>query len=85
MGLAIACSNTFGLVTGAFLLGFGLLEIPRSIWRNANWTYRHKRLSHRVARVAVSLDDAHQELSTAIVVSSTFYSNGIEPTHEAWA
>lgn len=69
MGLAIACSNTFGLVTGAFLLGFGLLEIPRSIWRNANWTYRHKRLSHRVARVAVSLDDAHQELSTAIVIA----------------
>ncbi|MCO5596987.1 hypothetical protein L7F22_051059 [Adiantum nelumboides] len=69
MGLAIACSNTFGLVTGAFLLGFGLLEIPRSIWRNANWTYRHKRLSHSVAKVAVSLDDAHQELSTAIVIA----------------
>ncbi|MCO5589145.1 hypothetical protein L7F22_043111 [Adiantum nelumboides] len=69
MGLAIACSNTFGLVTGAFLLGFGLLEIPRSIWRNANWTYRHKRLSHSVAKVVVSLDDAHQELSTAIVIA----------------
>ncbi|KAH7430833.1 hypothetical protein KP509_08G016900 [Ceratopteris richardii] len=69
MGLAIACSNTFGLVTGAFLLGFGLLEIPRSLWRNADWTYRHKRLSHKVAKVAVSLDDAHQELSTAIVIA----------------
>lgn len=69
MGLAIACSNTFGLVTGAFLLGFGLLEIPRSIWRNSNWTYCRKRLSHRVARVAVNLDDAHQELSTAMVIA----------------
>lgn len=69
MGLAIACSNTFGLVTGAFLLGFGLIEIPRSIWRNANWHYRQKRLSHHVAKVAVSLDDAHRELSTAMVIA----------------
>eukprot|EP00249_Psilotum_nudum_P012524 c23832_g1_i1 orf=2-1678(-) len=69
MGLAMACSNTFGLVTGAFLLGFGLIEIPRSIWRNANWNFRQRLLSHRVAKVAVNLDDAHQELSTAMVIA----------------
>uniref|UniRef100_A0A0D6QV51 LMBR1-like membrane protein n=1 Tax=Araucaria cunninghamii TaxID=56994 RepID=A0A0D6QV51_ARACU len=69
IGLAMACSNTFGLVTGAFLLGFGLVEIPRSIWRNANWTYRQKVLSHRVAKMAVKLDDAHQDLSNAIVIA----------------
>lgn len=69
MGLAMACSNTFGLVTGAFLLGFGLSEIPKSIWRNANWTTRQKVLSHKIAKMAVKLDDAHQELSNVIVVS----------------
>ncbi|KAJ7552379.1 hypothetical protein O6H91_06G052900 [Diphasiastrum complanatum] len=69
MGLAMACSNTFGLVTGAFLLGFGLIEIPRSIWRKADWQYRQKVLTHRIAQVAVKLDDAHQELSTAVVIS----------------
>lgn len=69
IGLAMACSNTFGLVTGAFLLGFGLIEIPRSIWRNANWNYRQKILSHRVAKMAVKLDDAHQELSNAFVIA----------------
>ncbi|XP_057869998.2 uncharacterized protein LOC131076713 [Cryptomeria japonica] len=69
IGMAMACSNTFGLVTGAFLLGFGLIEIPRSIWRNANWIYRQKVLSHRVAKMAVKLDDAHQELSNAIVIA----------------
>lgn len=67
----MACSNTFGLVTGAFLLGFGLSEIPKGIWRNADWTIRHKVLSHRVSRMAVKLDDAHQEFSNAIVVSSS--------------
>ncbi|XP_061336562.1 uncharacterized protein LOC133283681 isoform X2 [Gastrolobium bilobum] len=69
LGFAMACSNTFGLVTGAFLLGFGLSEIPKSIWRNADWTTRQKVLSHKIAQIAVKLDDAHQELSNAIVVA----------------
>ncbi|CAH9133589.1 unnamed protein product [Cuscuta epithymum] len=69
LGFAMACSNTFGLVTGAFLLGFGLIEIPKSIWINADWTTRQKVLSHKIAKMAVKLDDAHQELSNAIVVA----------------
>jgi hypothetical protein len=71
LGLAMACSNTFGLVTGAFLLGFGLGEIPKGIWKNADWTARQKVLTHKVAKMAVKLDDAHQEFSNAIVVSVT--------------
>ncbi|KHG06121.1 LMBR1 domain-containing 2 [Gossypium arboreum] len=69
LGLAMALSNTFGLVTGTFLLGFGLSEIPKSLWRNADWTIRQKVLSHKVAKMAVKLDEAHQELSNAIVVA----------------
>ncbi|CAN6480053.1 unnamed protein product [Victoria cruziana] len=65
----MGCSNTFGLVTGAFLLGFGLSEIPKSIWWNADWVTRRKVLSHRVAKMAVNLDNAHQELSNAIAVA----------------
>ncbi|XP_013622146.1 PREDICTED: LMBR1 domain-containing protein 2 homolog A-like isoform X3 [Brassica oleracea var. oleracea] len=71
LGYAMACSNTFGLVTGAFLLGFGLSEIPKTLWRNADWTTRHKVLSHKIAKIAVKLDNAHQELSDAIVATST--------------
>ncbi|EOX92020.1 LMBR1-like membrane protein isoform 2 [Theobroma cacao] len=69
LGLAMALSNTFGLVTGAFLLGFGLSEIPKSLWKNADWTIRQKVLSHKVAKMAVKLDEAHQEFSNAIVVA----------------
>jgi hypothetical protein len=69
LALAIACSNTFGLVTGAFLLGYGLVEIPRGMWRNADMDYRQKYLTHKISRSAVKLDDAHQELSTAIVIA----------------
>ncbi|XP_022002510.1 LMBR1 domain-containing protein 2 homolog A isoform X2 [Helianthus annuus] len=69
MGFAMACSNTFGLVTGAFLLGFGLSEIPKGVWINADYITRQKVLSHKVARAALKLDDAHQNLSNAIVVA----------------
>lgn len=69
IGFAMACSNTFGLVTGAFLLGFGLSEIPKGIWINADHITRQKVLSHKVAKAALKLDDAHQNLSNAIVVS----------------
>ncbi|KAM7482309.1 hypothetical protein LguiB_006892 [Lonicera macranthoides] len=68
-GFAMACSNTFGLVTGAFLLGFGLSEIPKGLWRNAYWNTHQKVLSHKVAKMAVKFDDAHQEFSNAIVVA----------------
>ncbi|KAF8660797.1 hypothetical protein HU200_057383 [Digitaria exilis] len=72
LGFAMACSNTFGLVTGAFLLGFGLSEIPRNIWRNADWTRRLQFLSHKVAKMATKLDHAHQEYcSTIFVVQAT--------------
>ncbi|CAL5037549.1 unnamed protein product [Urochloa decumbens] len=68
LGFAMACSNTFGLVTGAFLLGFGLSEIPRNIWRNADWTRRLQFLSHKVAKMATKLDHAQQEYCSAIFV-----------------
>lgn len=69
LGFAMACSNTFGLVTGAFLLGFGLSEIPKGIWKSADWTARQKVLTHEVAKMAVKLDDAHLEFSNAIVIA----------------
>ncbi|XP_021834734.1 LMBR1 domain-containing protein 2 homolog A-like [Prunus avium] len=72
LGFAMGCSNTFGLVTGAFLLGFGLSEIPKGLWKNSDWTIRQKVLSHKIAKMAVKLDDAHQDLSNAIVVSILF-------------
>lgn len=70
VGLAMAYSNTFRLVTGAFLLGFGLSEIPESIWKNDDWSNRQKVLSQEVANMAVCLDNAHQEFSNAVVVNA---------------
>ncbi|CAI5961905.1 unnamed protein product [Closterium sp. NIES-65] len=69
VSLAIGASNAFALITGALLLGYGLVEIPRGLWSHADLAERHKWLSVRVARAAQKLDQAHQELSTAIVIA----------------
>ncbi|CAI7910735.1 unnamed protein product, partial [Closterium sp. NIES-53] len=69
VSLAIGASNAFALITGALLLGYGLVEIPRGLWSHADLAERHKWLSGRVARRAQKLDQAHQELSTAIVIA----------------
>lgn len=68
-GYAIAASNTFGLVTGGLLLAYGLVELPRGLWRHADLNLRQRWLAHKVGRIAEKLDEAHGELSTAIVVS----------------
>ena len=69
VSLAIGSSNAFALVTGALLLGSGLVEIPRGLWQNADLSHRYRWLLRRVARATQRLDVAHRELSTAIVVS----------------
>ncbi|GAQ89609.1 hypothetical protein KFL_005410080 [Klebsormidium nitens] len=68
-GYAIAASNTFGLVTGGLLLAYGLVELPRGLWRHADLNLRQRWLAHKVGRIAEKLDEAHGELSTAIVIA----------------
>ncbi|KAH0855007.1 hypothetical protein HID58_024496 [Brassica napus] len=59
----------FYLVLGFVgLLGLILLIMMHRNW-NADWTTRQKVLSHKIAKIAVKLDNAHQELSNAIVVA----------------
>lgn len=36
MGWVMAISNAYGLVGALFLLGFGLVDIPRKLWFKAD-------------------------------------------------
>ncbi|KAL5072393.1 hypothetical protein RYX36_011377 [Vicia faba] len=74
LGFAMTCSHTLGLATGAFLLGFGLSEIPKSIWRNVDWATRQKVLSHKIAseaepatQVEGCSEDAVQEAKKSLI------------------
>jgi len=62
----IGLSNTFGLVRITLLLGFGLVELPRSLWRRAD-----PAVALGAARVAVcreyrARDDARTALALAL-------------------
>jgi len=52
--------------------GLGSWRFPGAVARTLTCAERQRWLSHRVAKTAQKLDQAHQELSTAIVVSSRF-------------
>ncbi|KAG8474913.1 hypothetical protein CXB51_031609 [Gossypium anomalum] len=47
-------------ILGAFLLGFGFSEVPKTLWRNENWTIRQKVLSHKIAKMTVAQATSNQ-------------------------
>eukprot|EP00798_Chlamydomonas_sp_ICE-L_P030467 gene30467-35478_t len=47
LGLGIFLSNAFGLIAGILLLGYGLVEIPRSMWKTSDPDTQLKWCVHR--------------------------------------
>lgn len=66
--LALTLSNTYGLVAGVFLLGYGLVEIPRGMWNQANPEERLRSACYRLGRCADTLEDAAGELQAVMTV-----------------
>lgn len=66
--LIVLLSNTYGLVAVVALLGYGLVEVPRVLWRRS---FPESRLTwhlHRVGCAAVRLEDAAKELEQCLAV-----------------
>ena len=68
---SIASATSFGIVAGVFLLGYGLVEVPRGIWRSANIQRRPTAAYRKVGEVASALDDAHAALRRVVRASQT--------------
>ncbi|KAJ9517407.1 hypothetical protein QJQ45_016782, partial [Haematococcus lacustris] len=76
MGLGIGLSNAFGLIAGLLLLGYGLVEIPRQLWKGADpevvlkWTAHSGPtvLPPRVGKFAESVMKGRGELDSVITV-----------------
>ena len=66
--LIVLLSNTYGLVAVVALLGYGLVEVPRVLWRRS---FPESRLTwhlHRVGGSAARLEDASKELEQCLAV-----------------
>lgn len=78
--LAITASNTWGLTLLVLLLGYGLVELPRSCWHAANTQLRVKRLCFKMAKITMEKIEAEEELEDVLAEVSRV-NNSMSPTN----
>nr|CAG4645417.1 EOG090X03B7 [Lynceus sp. MCZ IZ 141354] len=60
--IAAGASNTWGLFWLVLLLGYGLVDIPRSLWRAADPTKSLTRLYFKASKLSIEKSDAEESL-----------------------
>ena len=66
--VSIAASNTFGLLFGVVLLGYGLVEAPRSLWRTSNPRRRLEWYQVRIGQTHGELQEARYSTKKYMMV-----------------
>ena len=66
--LIVTFSNTYGLVAIMALLGYGLVEVPKVLWRRSFPESRLKWHLHRVGKSCDRLQKAAKELEQCLVI-----------------
>jgi hypothetical protein len=77
VGFLVAGSNLLGIVAAVFLLGHGLVEVPRELWRMGHVRGRQRLVLHRLGGAAERVQGARDELSAcqqAVRQASSLYS-----------
>ena len=64
VGFLTGASNAFGLFLSLFLMGYGLVEIPKLAWRSADYITRERLATHLAGVRANQLEKAHDEMIT---------------------
>lgn len=67
LGLAIGLANAFGLIASIILLGYGLVEIPRHLWK-ADPERQLKWCAHRAGKFAEKVMKSTAELETVVAI-----------------
>lgn len=85
-GLVMALAYCWGLVLAIYLMGHGLVAIPRRLIRNANLGGRLKRLQYQAPKVWDRLTDAIAELEEleSQVAQLKQRKSGIGSDHKEW-
>eukprot|EP00798_Chlamydomonas_sp_ICE-L_P014725 gene14725-20769_t len=68
LGLGIFLSNAFGLIGGIVLLGYGLVEMPKTLWLSANPKTQLKWCVHRAGLYAEAVMRATAELEEVVTI-----------------
>ncbi len=65
--IAAAASNTWGLFVLVFMLGYGLIEVPRNCWYCTQRGYQLNRAYFKIAKLMGERSDAEESLEDALV------------------
>lgn len=66
--IGITAANTWGLFLLVLLLGYGLVEIPRSYWLSSSHSYLLDKTYFKVAKMATEKADAEENLADVMEV-----------------
>ena len=66
--IGVFLSNAFGLVVGLLLMGYGLVEIPRSMWVTSLPETKLKWSAHRCGKFAEEVMRSTNELETVVTI-----------------
>ncbi len=65
--IAASASNTWGLFVLVFMLGYGLVEVPRTAWNRSQKGYQLTRAYFRVAKLMSEKSDAEEMLDDVLI------------------
>ena len=69
--IGVTASNTWGLFLLVLLLGFGLVEVPRSIWNSSKVAYTLSRTQFKIAKMSTEKIEAEENLEDVLEVRET--------------
>ncbi|KAI3424225.1 hypothetical protein D9Q98_009581 [Chlorella vulgaris] len=67
VGFCIASSNAYGLIAAIFLLGYGLVAVPRQLWNTSDRRGEQRRVCHTAGQQAERAQQAHRRVSAAVL------------------
>lgn len=66
--IGIAASNTWGLILLVILMGYGLVEVPRTIWHFSNLEYQLAHTYFKVSKMSTEKEEAEEKLNEVLTV-----------------
>ena len=64
--IGITASNTWGLLLLVFLMGYGLVELPRNAWNMSKPQLRLEQIYFRLSKLSTEKEDADDELADVL-------------------
>lgn len=64
--IGITASNTWGLLLLVFLMGYGLVEVPRVTWNTARLEYQMAHAYFKISKLSMEKEEAEEQLAEVL-------------------